>query len=71
MDNESKQTGQLPDNENVAFVPNNIYHDFHNALIKLEKAQRTLHKIEEERNCLKSHFEQSCHCGLDPQSSDN
>ena len=54
MDNESKQTGQLPVNDDVAFVPKNIYHDFHNALNKLEKAQRAFHKIEEERICLKS-----------------
>ena len=48
MDSQNQRTEQLPENDKSIYVPNDLYHSFHNIFEKMKKAQRELHEVKDD-----------------------
>ncbi len=44
---DDKQEEEWPEEDNVVFVPDEVYRDFHSALDRMEQAREELRKIAE------------------------
>jgi len=48
MDSQGKKSEQLPEYDKSVYVPEDVYHSYHNILEMMKKAQCEFHKVKDE-----------------------
>ena len=54
MDSQDKKNEQTPEQSKSVYVPDELYHSFHNIFEMMKEAQRELHKVREEMKPVES-----------------
>jgi len=54
MDSQDKKSEQLPEYDKSVYVPEHIFHSYHNILEMMKKAQDEFHKVKDEMKPLEN-----------------